>query len=236
MQQFKSLADLLDLQDVDSQIDRLLAERSSLPALAAYKKAHKTHEKATATHVDLAEQLKETALTLDKHEGELELFESKIDTHEQRLFAGGLTARDAENLRLDVQSLKKRRSTMEDDVLMLLDSHEELETAVAAAVEAVASAQVTMRTHEAEVGEAWKRIDAEIARKESRKEAIVPLIDPEILELYESLRAHKEGVGAARLADGVCGGCHLTLSPAEQLEVLNDDLPRCLHCRRILVV
>jgi predicted nucleic acid-binding Zn-ribbon protein len=125
---------------------------------------------------------------------------------------------------------------MEDDVLMLLDRHEELETAVAAATRAVASAEVTIRSHEAEVDEAWKRIDAEIARKESRKEAIVPLIEPEILELYEALRAHKEGVGAARLADGVCGGCHLTLSPAELLEVLNEDPPRCLHCRRILVV
>ncbi|MDH5422299.1 MAG: C4-type zinc ribbon domain-containing protein, partial [Acidimicrobiia bacterium] len=96
--------------------------------------------------------------------------------------------------------------------------------------------EATMKTHEVEVAEAWKRIDGEIARKESRKEAIVPLIDTDILELYESLRSHKEGVGAARLADGVCGGCHLTLSPAEQLEVLSDEPPRCLHCRRILVV
>ncbi len=236
MQQFKSLADLLDLQDVDSQIDRLLAERSNLSALEAYKKAHKTHEKASASLTQLVEDQKETAMSLDKHEGELELFEGKINAHEQRLFAGGLSARDAEHMRLDVASLKKRRSTMEDDVLALLDRNEELEQAVSTATDALAAALSTMQAHEAEVAEAWKRIDGEIARKESRKEAIVLLVDPEILELYESLRSHKEGVGAARLADGVCGGCHLTLSAAEQLEVLADEPPRCLHCRRILVV
>lgn len=236
MQQFKSLADLLDLQDVDSQIDRLLHERSNLPALDAYKKAHKAHEKATATLAQLTADQKETALTLDKHEGELELFEGKINAHEQRLFAGGLSARDAEHMRLDVASLKKRRSTMEDDVLALLDRNEELDQAVANATEVVASAGAKMKMHEAEVAEAWKRIDGEIARKESRKEAIVPLIDAEIMELYESLRSHKEGVGAARLADGICGGCHLSLSAAEQLEILSDEPPRCLHCRRILVV
>lgn len=236
MQQFKSLADLLDLQDVDSQIDRLLAERSALPALSSYKKAHKTHEKAVAKLAGLSEEFKETALSLDKHEGELELFEGKINEHERRLFAGGLTARDAENLRLDVVSLKKRRSTMEDDVLALLDRNEELEAATKAGAADVETAESAMKKLEADVAEAWGRIDAEIARKESRKEAIVTLIEPEILELYEILRQTKEGVGVGRLADGVCGGCHLTLSAAEQLEVRNDDPPRCLHCRRILVV
>jgi predicted nucleic acid-binding Zn-ribbon protein len=42
-------------------------------------------------------------------------------------------------------------------------------------------------------------------------------------------------VAVGRLADGICGGCHLRLSAAEQVEVLRDFPPRCMHCRRILV-
>ncbi len=63
----------------------------------------------------------------------------------------------------------------------------------------------------------------------------MPLIDEALIDLYESLRATKEGVAVGRLADGVCGGCHLALTAAEQLEATRADPPRCIHCRRIIV-
>ena len=88
---------------------------------------------------------------------------------------------------------------------------------------------------EAIIKEEWRVIDADIARVEARKREIIPLIEPELLALYEELRPHKERVAVGRLAEGVCGGCHLRLSAAEQVEVLREFPPRCIHCRRILV-
>ena len=52
-----SLTDLLDVQDLDSQIDRLLEERQSLPDLAAYKIAHDELEV-------LAKEISEASATL----------------------------------------------------------------------------------------------------------------------------------------------------------------------------
>ena len=43
-----SLADLLDVQELDLQIDRLLARRQSLPELDAYKDAHEREQELTA--------------------------------------------------------------------------------------------------------------------------------------------------------------------------------------------
>ena len=85
------------------------------------------------------------------------------------------------------------------------------------------------------IKEQWKRIDAEIARKEERKQEAQTPIDPALLDLYEKLRVIKEGVAVAAYDHGVCGGCHMSLSPAEQEETFAADLPRCVHCRRILV-
>lgn len=235
MQEFKSLADLLDLQDVDSQIDRLLHDRASLPELESYKKAHRLRAKLTNRLDETAATLKTIRLELDKNEGELGLFEQKIEQQERRLFAGGLSAKDATNLKMEVESLKRRRSTMEDGVLELLDRQESLEADVKGLEEELAAAETEETKLEGIVTEAWKAIDAELARKESRKSAIVTLIDDDLLDLYEKLRESKEGVAVGRLADGVCGGCHLTISRAEQMEVIRDDPPRCIHCRRILV-
>ncbi len=56
------------------------------------------------------------------------------------------------------------------------------------------------------------------------------------MDLYDELRELKtDGVGAARLDEGVCGGCHLRLSAAEQSQAMKESPPRCIHCRRILV-
>ncbi len=89
---------------------------------------------------------------------------------------------------------------------------------------------------ETSIKEQWKKIDADLARKEERKREAVAPIPEDLIELYEKLRRLKEGVAIASFDHGVCGGCHMTLSPAEQeATFVGDDLPRCVHCRRLLV-
>jgi predicted nucleic acid-binding Zn-ribbon protein len=236
MNEFQSLVDLLDLQVVDLDIDRFLHLRQSLPELAEFRNAHAHREQINARLTEISDELKQISLEEDKAEGELELLEQKVHQQEQRLFAGGLSARDTENMRREVESLRNREGTMEDEVLVLLDRKEQLETEVAGIKAELDTAQAEEQRLEAIIAEEWKKLDAEIAKKEVRKLDIVPLIDAELLELYEYLREHKEGVAIGRLMDGgICGGCHLRLSTAEQKQVLSEDLPRCLHCRRLLV-
>ena len=236
MNEFQSLVDLLDLQAVDLQIDRLLHQRQSLPELEQFRLAHARSVQIAARLEEISEEFRQISLEEDKAEGELELLEQKVHQKEQRLFAGGLSARDTDNMRREVESLRSRESSMEDEVIELLDRRETLETEVGAIEVELESARSEEQRLEAIVGEEWKKLDAEIAKKEVRKQDIAPLIDPELMELYEDLRQHKEGVAVGRLVEGgICGGCHLRLSNAEQQQVLAEGLPRCLHCRRILV-
>jgi len=236
MKEFESLVDLLDLQEVDLYIDRLLHQRQSLPEMEGYRVAHARSEQIAARLAEISDEFKQISLQEDKAEGELELLEQKVHQQEQRLFAGGLSARETENLRREVESLRSREGTMEDEVLVLLDRREYLETEVAAVKVEWEGAQAEEKRLETTIGQKWKTLDAEIAKKEARKRDIATLIDPELLELYEHLREHKEGVAVGRLEHGgICGGCHLRLSTAEQKQVLTENLPRCLHCRRILV-
>ncbi|HZD23601.1 MAG TPA: C4-type zinc ribbon domain-containing protein [Acidimicrobiia bacterium] len=230
-----SLADLLDLQEIDLQIDRLLDERQSLPELETYKT---THEQANATEKQRDEvrgALKELELELDKAEGELELLEIKLEEHETRLFAGGMSSRETEHMRLEVQSLKGQKGSLEEKVLGLLEDVDPVREKLSAVESHLEDLQKTKDELEAVIKQQWKKIDAELARKEERKKEALAPIDPELLELYEKLRRLKEGVAVASFDHGVCGGCHMTLSPAEQTEAFDSDLPRCVHCRRILV-
>jgi uncharacterized protein len=83
---------------------------------------------------------------------------------------------------------------------------------------------------------AWAEIDRDLGRKEARKAEMIPSIPTELLTRYEKLRKSKQGVAIARLDHGQCGGCHLTLSPAEQKDAAETDPALCVHCRRMLVL
>jgi predicted nucleic acid-binding Zn-ribbon protein len=230
-----SLADLLDLQEIDLQIDRLLDQRQSLPELKQYKAVHENVQEKEGERVQTAAELRQLELDLDKAEGELELLENKLEEHETRLFAGGMSARETEHMRLEVQSLKGQKGAMEERVLEMLENVDPAREALQQVDAEIARLNATKSELESTIKDQWKKIDAELARKEERKENALQPIDEELLELYEKLRNIKEGVAVAAYDHGVCGGCHMTLSPAEQDEAFASGLPRCVHCRRILV-
>jgi predicted nucleic acid-binding Zn-ribbon protein len=236
MEDMQSYGDLLDLQEVDLDIDRLLHTRASLPVLDQYRAAHDASAIAAGEHEELDQEFRLASRDLDKAEGELAILKEKLGREEQRLFAGGMSARETENMRNEVISLRTKQSEMEDQVLELIEARERLEERVGASSAKLAELKATESALEAEVGAEWKKIDAELARREGSKGEIIRLIPPDLLATYDRLRNSKQGVAIGRLIDGVCGGCHLALSAAEQLEVAADDPPLCLHCRRILVL
>jgi len=235
MKEVKSLADILDLQSVDLEIDRLLNQRESLPELESYREMDGKLRDAAKRLSTAEETLRNTNLALDKTSGELEIAEEKANREQMRLYAGGMSARDADYLRREVEMLTRKRGEMEEEILELMESGDAEQAEMDAASAAATEIETAKAELEAAITAAWKGIDAKLARKEERKGAIVTLIEPDLLELYEELRAVKGGIGAGRLADGVCGGCHLRITEAELIEVTRSDPPRCIHCRRILV-
>lgn len=230
-----TLADLLDLQEIDLEIDRLHDQRQTLPELEAYKAAHEELQEKEKERETRGGQLKQLELNLDKAEGELEILETKLQEHETRLFAGGMSARETEHMRLEVQSLKAQQEAMEEKVLAMLEDIDPARAGIAEIEAEIERVEKTSKELETSIKQQWKTIDAELARKEERKQEALQPIDAELLELYDRLREIKEGVAVAEYDHGVCGGCHMTLSPTEEEEAFGADLPRCVHCRRILV-
>lgn len=234
MEDIRSLEDLLDLQAVDSEIDRLIEQRGSLPILTEYRAANALSKRLASDIAQRSTHLREVDLAEDKIEGEMRIDEEKLEREERRLYAGGLSARDAGHLRDEVAMLRTRVSTREDEALSLIEQREVLQAEIdeleARRVQAV-EAETRL---EAEIQREWARIDDKVTRLREKRGGIVPLIASDLVELYEGIRPTKEGVAAAPLVDGVCGGCHLRLSAAEQSQALRANPPRCVHCWRIL--
>jgi hypothetical protein len=235
VEDLKSLEDLLELMDIDMTIDKLLDSRSSLPELDSYKTAHAEVERITGELETSHGELKDADSGLRRTNGELEIAAEKAASEQNRLYAGGISARDADYLRREVEMLYAKVSKMEDEVLEFIEAKELAEADVARLSDDLANAEEEKEMLGNSITEQWRLIDKELAIKEERKKTTATLVDEYLLEVYDDLRATGMGRVVGRLSDDTCGACHLRLSAAEIAKAQKQDPPRCIHCRAILV-
>lgn len=234
----QALLELLELQKIDSAIDRLTSKLNNLPEqehLDALEERQRTLEGQTG---EREAALDEVVARQRKLDTEVENVGKKIAHEEARLNSGDVAnPRELSAIGAEIESLKRRRIRFEDDDLEVMEERENLEREL----KGLTAELEALRT---EVAEAIVKRDAaggqvgeELAKAKERKDAWVPRIDPELLSFYNDLRRSKHGVGAAALQGHMCLGCHMQLPAQEVARVrANKGMSRCDECGRILVV
>lgn len=227
--------DLVALQAVDLEIDRLERRKATLPELEEFRRLRSRRLGVDAEHTEVSGQARAVDLEFDRANGELEIMEERLEVAEKRLFGGGMSAKETENRRMEVESLRRRIEEQEAGALDLMERREELTARLSDLSAELEKATASEETLGAAVRGIWGEIDAELAKRRSERELVVAPVPSEVLEVYETLRRDKGGVAAGRLEGGTCGGCNLALSESERREAAESDPARCPHCRRILV-
>jgi uncharacterized protein len=229
---------LLDLQTEDTAINRLKDRRASLPEAQRLAEVNEALAELEADLQIANRQNDEVSHEQERLEGEIELLDQKIGREEQRMYSGSVAnPKELSSLQAEVESLKRKKSSMEDQLLEVMERKEQMgdtiqnlsaEREEAARESAALTAKVEGLTSE---------IDSELKTHESARVEIASTIPDELLSLYDKLRETKHGVGAAALENGTCQGCHTKL-PAKEVERVKAEggLQRCDNCRRILVV
>jgi predicted nucleic acid-binding Zn-ribbon protein len=229
---------LLDLQQLDLAIDRLRARRATLESGAQLSAARAEADAAEAVLGEHRLQMDALDRDATKVEHEIDSLTQKAAAEEARMSSGAVAnARELEAMGHEIANLKRRIADREDELLVIMERRETLERAASEAERtATERREAADRVRVASAGE-LDQVEGDLAAREAERPATAATIDPETLELYEDLRPQKKGVAAAALVDNVCQGCHEQLSSVELDHVRHQGgVPRCEHCRRILVL
>lgn len=228
---------LLDIQEMDTAIDRLTVRIRALETGADVMAARADADEAERTLGELRLRLDELGRDQTRLEHEIDSISQKATAEERRMYDGSVAnARELDSIRHEVENLKKRRSDREDEVLALMEVREGSEREERAAADRSAMLRARVEEVEAQAAEELDRLRTESKEKQEARHAVAAKVDPELLELYEDLRPQKKGVAAVALVDGVCQGCHEQLSSVYLDRLKRTETPkRCEHCRRILV-
>jgi predicted nucleic acid-binding Zn-ribbon protein len=146
--------------------------------------------------------------------------------------------KDLQRMQHELESLERRITSLEDQELEVMErleeaqkSHAELSAQVVEADERLAALTRTRDERSA-------ALDADLAQVQSARAPMTDGMPEDLLSLYDRLREQKGGVGAAALRARECGGCRLSLDPAELTRIRAapmDDVIRCEECQRILI-
>lgn len=230
---------LLAVQAADTSLDQLRHRRAHLPARAELLAATRRIAEVRARRDDLHRRHQEAADRQAGFEREMQASDQRVTTLDKRLYSGEVTAaRDLQAITAEVTQIKGRISHLEDEVLQILEEIEPLEAEMAALdAELRRLEDVT-----AGLGDDIARVEGQIAEEVERvtaeRSAAAAGIDDGLLVTYEKLRDRLGGIGAAKLEDNHCTGCHLTLPSTEVARLKRapaDELAFCDQCGRILV-
>ncbi|MEO8887959.1 MAG: C4-type zinc ribbon domain-containing protein [Jatrophihabitantaceae bacterium] len=229
---------LLDLQAADTALAQLAHRRMTLPELAALAQREQRGTDLHNDAVDAETRLADIAEDQRRLENEVDTVRTREARDEQRLQGGGLPGKELEGLQHELTSLKRRQSTLEDELLEIMEQREESDKSLAE----INAQRAALGTESVELAAArdvaFGEIDAAAAERTTARRTIAGELPADLLALYERAREHGGGVGASMLRQRRCEGCHIELSGSE-VNALRaaapDEVVRCDNCRRILV-
>lgn len=233
------LDDLMVVQEHDTAADQLRHRRDNLPELAELARVDDALSALERRISEVGTARDEIARRQRRHEDELASVEDKIAQVDRTLYSGSVTIpRELQALQAEAESLRRLRGSAEDQVLEAMterEPHDDELQKLAAERERLDAEGSRLR---AAVAEAQAAIEKDLGSQlEARAEAATGL-PAELASTYEKLRAKLGGTGAARLVNGRCSGCHLTL-PAVELDRIRreppDSVATCDQCGRLLV-
>ncbi len=224
---------IIRLQEIDRELQerevRLKEIRSALQDQDELKEARREFEQAEDAVKKASKAQKDLEFTMEQTEAELR-------RTEERLYSGNITSpRELEDLQAKSQALRRRRSTLENELLEAMMYREEagelLETAQERLEEATANQNVQQEHLRAE----QREFHGQIERLTEEADKIREEIPPTILDSYNYLKPRTGRMPVAQLRGDVCSVCGVVVNKPTRQKVRRELEAYCDSCRRILV-
>jgi predicted nucleic acid-binding Zn-ribbon protein len=225
---------LYRLQEIDLALDKNNARLEEIQKILADSKEL---QKANANLVKAESALKESQTALKSAEYAVEAQRTKIEETEATLYSGNIkNPKELQDLQMEVESLNRYLSTLEDRLLDAMVEIEQVELDREAARNIVLNIEKAREAEHRDLHEEKQNLLEENERLGINREAALVSVTEEDLHLYHKIHEKQGGVVVARLEkDGSCSVCGLSPSASKQQLIRSGThIEQCSHCKRIL--
>ena len=174
-----------------------------------------------------------------KADADVEQVKTRRERDRSRMDQGLITnPKDLERMGHELESLERRITSLEDTELEVMERLEDTQAELEKVTSELAGFEEGTLNLTTARDQKSGGIRDEITALERERAAAVAGLPDDLTALYERLRKQKNGVGAAALTRGECGGCRLSMNAADLRAMAaapSDEVIRCEECQRILV-
>ena len=122
---------------------------------------------------------------------------------------------------------------MEDQALEIMDQAELTTKSVATLDNRLKALEAEWHSQQLELSAQLEQLKTEISNLKGKRELLAAEIDPQVLDVYQELKKQK-GTAVAKVEQGICRGCRISLPVTELQRTRGGSLVRCSSCGRIL--
>ena len=222
---------LYQLQEVDSEIE------STEQALRQVTGKIGESEEVVRVRGRLAsEQQHLEELRHQQHslEWEVDDLGTKIAKIEQKLYGGSIgNPKELANFQQEAEGMKLRRGQLEDKTLDIMDRVERAAASVDTTISELERLEDKWQSEQKQLSVEAERLKTTLSELGQKRQRLSSEIDAEMVELYQQLKKQK-GTAVARVEQGICRGCRISLSASESQRARSGSLAQCSSCGRIL--
>jgi predicted nucleic acid-binding Zn-ribbon protein len=229
---------LLDIQHLDTEAEQLRHRHVNFPERAA-------RDGAIAERVRLAGEIDaigvarlEVSSRQKRFEDEAQIFSSKADEDDKRLYSGDVGMKGLQPLQDEIKGLRERQGGLEDQALEAMEESEGLATRLEETQVAHAATEEQITVLEAEIASIEDEIATQLGEVATQRAAAAAAVDPADLAEYERLRPGMGSATVVRFDGGNCVGCPSTM-PAMELDRMKHaeagSVLSCNECGRIVL-
>ena len=192
----------------------------------------------TRQQLELERQhLEELAKQQRSVEWEIDDITSKLTTAEEALYSGRIrNPKELANLQHETDALKARRRQLEDNLLEIMGQVEFTSKSVAAINSELKVREAEWQSQQQQLSAHLEQLKATRSELNEQRKQLIGLLmplDPKLIDLYTELKKHKR-TAVAKVEQGICQGCRISLPVTELQRARGNSLVRCSSCGRIL--
>ncbi|GAB3587509.1 C4-type zinc ribbon domain-containing protein [Amycolatopsis endophytica] len=228
---------LLELAKVDAELSRVEHRRRTMPETAEIEGIEKTLRELRDTAIRHETAASDLDREIARQEKEIESVRAREDRDRTLIDGGSVNAKQVADLQHELETLARRQSALEDDLLELMERREALGLDVQRTGAEVDKTQETLAEAERRRDETLTDLDTTKARRDEDRAKLLPRFPEGLLKLYERVRAQKN-IGAALIRQRKCLACNMEFdrnTVAEIKAAAEDEVVQCENCGAILV-
>ena len=167
-------------------------------------------------------------------EWEIDDLTTKITKAEEELYSGRVrNPKELSNLQHEADLLKAKRDQLENSALGIMDQVELAEASVATTSSGFEKLEAEWHSQQRQLTADIETHKNKLADLKHERQLLSAEIDPQVVEFYDRLRQQK-GQGVARVKQGICHSCRISLSSSALQQTRSGNLVQCSSCGRIL--